>query len=525
MADPLSVASGVAGLISLGLTLCGGLHNYFSAVRDRHQDIETAAQSLALLQSNLFIIHSSTLKLGHRHALSANGVNQGLANCESQLVTLQQMMLDLTRNEGLSTMKGKLRKQMPIAQYPFDQKKLSQLQEQLSKANATLSSFVQNFNLDINIGISEDLRVLKHYTNANDSITHNMLGTIARRLDTISPTVQRTEMEVATISRYVQENPVATISRSPDDVGKPRYLQNSQKEEKVVKRLNDPECTCTNPSSSSIFRQSSYVNRSWGGLVISKQRHTRQRHRPGCIFFSHSLQTAKTTVSYLGLRYWFSRILSLSVTQDYPAGAYSLSFGIQPCSIVESSPAFQALYNLYNKYMNDRTLNIGFDLRKETSALIKNLRTIYKSAAASPFDVDKHGDNIAHKSMRLYRIWLLSWLQLEEIGLENALASLRSLLSYMFDAGVPISASNFYQETILHDLWDPGSLMVFFLLYNFIATLDTSFCCIDICKHRTVVFLGSKTLSDDDLLQVWGKHPEIVEGEPLLAKSFTIIHR
>ncbi|KAL5586040.1 hypothetical protein FOBRF1_015910 [Fusarium oxysporum] len=241
MADPLSVASGVAGLISLGLTLCGGLHNYFSAVRDRHQDIETAAQSLALLQSNLFIIQSSTLKLGHRHALSANGVNQGLANCESQLVTLQQMMLDLTRNEGLSTMKGKLRKQMTIAQYPFDQKKLSQLQEQLSKANATLSSFVQNFNLDINIGISEDLRVLKHYTNANDSITHNMLGTIARRLDTISPTVQRTEMEVATISRYVQENPVATISRSPDDVAKPRYLQNSQKEEKVHPEIVEGE--------------------------------------------------------------------------------------------------------------------------------------------------------------------------------------------------------------------------------------------------------------------------------------------
>ncbi|KAH7196042.1 hypothetical protein DER44DRAFT_673560 [Fusarium oxysporum] len=332
MADPLSVASGVAGLISLGLTLCGGLHNYFSAVRDRHQDIETAAQSLALLQSNLFIIQSSTLKLGHRHALSANGVNQGLANCESQLVTLQQMMLDLTRNEGLSTMKGKLRKQMTIAQYPFDQKKLSQLQEQLSKANATLSSFVQNFNLDINIGISEDLRVLKHYTNANDSITHNMLGTIARRLDTISPTVQRTEMEVATISRYVQENPVATISRSPDDVAKPRYLQNSQKEEKVVKRLNDPEY--------------------------------------------------------------------------------------------------------------------------------------------------KHGDNIAHKSMRV---------------------------SFYSDDFM------LTKSTILHNLWDPGSLMVFFLLYNFIATLDTSFCCIDIRKHRTVVFLGSKPLSDDDLLQVWGKHPEIVE--------------
>jgi hypothetical protein len=146
MADPLSIASGVAGLVSLGLTLCGGLHDYFSAVKDRHRDIETASQSLNLLQSNI-IIQSSTLKLGHRHALSANGVNQGLTNCESQLMTLQQMMLDLTRAEGLSDMKGKLRKQRMIARYPFDQKKLIQLQDQLSKANATLSNFVQNFNL------------------------------------------------------------------------------------------------------------------------------------------------------------------------------------------------------------------------------------------------------------------------------------------------------------------------------------------------------------------------------------------
>ncbi|EXM20487.1 hypothetical protein RAB80_009214 [Fusarium oxysporum f. sp. vasinfectum] len=202
MADPLSIASGVAGLVSLGLTLCGGLHNYFSAVRDRHQDIETAAQSLDLLQSNLFIIQSSTLRLGHRHALSANLVNQGLANCESQLITLQQMMLDLTRDEGLSDIKGKLRKKMMIARYPFDQKKLIQLQDQLSKANVTLSNFVQSFNLNINIGISEDLRILKNHTNANDSITHNMLGTIARRLDIISPAIQQTEPEMATMSRH-----------------------------------------------------------------------------------------------------------------------------------------------------------------------------------------------------------------------------------------------------------------------------------------------------------------------------------
>ncbi|KAK2488323.1 hypothetical protein H9L39_02250, partial [Fusarium oxysporum f. sp. albedinis] len=90
MADPLSIASGVAGLVSLGLTLCNGLHNYLSAVKDRYSDIETATQGLALLQSNICIIQSSTLKLSHRHALAANGVNLGLRNCETQLRALEK---------------------------------------------------------------------------------------------------------------------------------------------------------------------------------------------------------------------------------------------------------------------------------------------------------------------------------------------------------------------------------------------------------------------------------------------------
>ncbi|TVY67625.1 hypothetical protein Focb16_v002264 [Fusarium oxysporum f. sp. cubense] len=511
MADPLSVASGVAGLISLGLTLCGGLHNYFSAVRDRHQDIETAAQSLALLQSNLFIIQSSTLKLGHRHALSANGVNQGLANCESQLVTLQQMMLDLTRNEGLSTMKGKLRKQMTIARYPFDQKKLSQLQAQLYEANATLSNFVQNFNLDINIGISEDLRVLKNYTNANDSITHNMLGTIARRLDTISPVVQRTEMEVAKISRYVQENPVATRSRNPDDVAKPRYLQNSQKEEKVVKRLNDLECTCTDPSSSSIRRQTSYVNRSWVNLVISKEQHTRQRHRPGCIFFSHSLQTSKTTFTYLGLRYWFSRVLSMALTRDYPTGAYSLSFGIQSCNVVESSPAFQAIHDLKVEYHYGGERHHHCDIQEVTAIVIKKLGVIYSSGAASPFDVDDNGNNIAHVCMDFYRNQLQTVHVGQDTNFEAMFELTCSLLFYMFDIGVPITTANFYQQTILYHLCAPHYLSTLPAMYNFIEKLDRSFCVEDVANSETRDWICTGGW-DFKAVQVWDEYPEIAEA-------------
>jgi hypothetical protein len=65
--------------------------------------------------------------------------------------------------------------------------------------------------------------------------------------------------------------------------------------------------------------------------------------------------------------------------------------------------------------------------------------------------------------------------------------------------------------------------MMLFLLYNFIATLDTSFCGTDLGKRKRA-FLGLNGLSSNDFLQVWGKYPEIAEGKPLVAISFPITH-
>ncbi|WKT40183.1 hypothetical protein QSH57_002002 [Fusarium oxysporum f. sp. vasinfectum] len=218
MADPLSIASGVAGLVSLGLTLCNGLHNYLSAVKDRYSDIETATQGLALLQSNICIIQSSTLKLGHRHALAANGVNLGLRNCETQLRALENFVEDLTTAPSLSGAKQKWQKQKMFIRYPFDQKKLFQLQEQLSKANSTLGSFVQSFNLDLNIGISDDLQVLKREIHANDSVTHATLRMISNQLCSISSVGQSTNVGMATSFTLVDDQPVATNKTAAPDL-------------------------------------------------------------------------------------------------------------------------------------------------------------------------------------------------------------------------------------------------------------------------------------------------------------------
>ncbi|KAH6970193.1 hypothetical protein DER45DRAFT_533798 [Fusarium avenaceum] len=215
MADPLSIASGVAGLISLGLTLCNGLQTYFSAIKDRDKDIEIATRDLNLLRFNIKIIESSASKVGNNYSLAGNGVNMGLKNCESQLKTLELLIQDLTSADGLSGTHQKWRKQKMLIRYPFEQKKLAQLQDQLSKANHTLSTFIQTFNLEVNIGMHNSLQIMDKDMRTNDTATIDLLNSISTQLNVIGPTVQRTEMAIATLPIRVRDQTMATNNSHP----------------------------------------------------------------------------------------------------------------------------------------------------------------------------------------------------------------------------------------------------------------------------------------------------------------------
>jgi hypothetical protein len=40
MAEALGIASGIAGIISLGITICSSLNIYFSAIKDRDDNLK-----------------------------------------------------------------------------------------------------------------------------------------------------------------------------------------------------------------------------------------------------------------------------------------------------------------------------------------------------------------------------------------------------------------------------------------------------------------------------------------------------
>ncbi|KAK2690499.1 hypothetical protein QWA68_010314 [Fusarium oxysporum] len=471
MGDPLSIASGVAGLVSLGLTVCNGLHTYFSAIKDRKEDVAIAHQSLALFKFHVFAVQSSAAKLGHRHSPAIDGLQLSLINCEMQLECLETLLNELVPTEDQSLAKEIWRRQKLIAQYPFDRKKLVQLEEYLSRANATLSSFIQALNLDINIRMSDDLEAFKSSLETLDINTQTTLRTITTRLDVIGPKAESSHLEL--LPSRIEDRITTTSTNSivlhqaAVGVGEtktsfngsersfeyltsahstPRYLQNAELEQRLCKKLADMDCTCGASNSKTSNRPASRMYRFWGGLTISRQGDVRANHRPGCIFFQKTRKNiSSTSLTYFGLLTLFSQSFTVSLSQEYYAGPYSVSFGLRPCNIVKSSPALQLFHLLQQSIFEILNPDItSLSPGHIAESFIKELRLIYGSGKASPFDVDQQGNNIAH-------IWLKACLrhfgyqkELKSSGI--AIDATCKMFTYLADIGVPITASNFNQE-------------------------------------------------------------------------------
>ncbi|KAF9772088.1 hypothetical protein IL306_010229, partial [Fusarium sp. DS 682] len=240
MGDPFSISTGIAGLISLGLTLGNGLHTYFSAIKDRHSDIEIAQQSLGLLQFNIYTLRSNQSKIGRRHGLAADGLTLGVINCEAQLRSLEVLLNELTSTEGSTALKQTLRKQKMIARYPFDQKKLVQLQDQLSKANATLNNFLSTLILESVLDISKDMEALKILSEARGTSTQTIPKVMAPQLNIIASKEERGTLDIVSHSARIGEQ-LPTISNDST------ALQQTG--------LNNREIELVSRSSARIFKQ------------------------------------------------------------------------------------------------------------------------------------------------------------------------------------------------------------------------------------------------------------------------------
>jgi hypothetical protein len=140
MAEPLSIASGIAGLLSLGIQVTETLLDFYSAYKHQDTDLAKITHNLENLQSIL-----RSLKV----AIRDNGswtdaqtllqeVAKATQRCDSIIVELQSESQKLRKDQALG-FKGCIQVAGRRAAYPFRRSTLQKLEEDISEIRENIS--------------------------------------------------------------------------------------------------------------------------------------------------------------------------------------------------------------------------------------------------------------------------------------------------------------------------------------------------------------------------------------------------
>jgi ankyrin repeat domain-containing protein 50 len=154
MADPLSIVAGAAGIVSLGLTVCSGLLEYYGSWRDSPSDVVAMCKSLETLTRNFQLLEKKV-----RHPLldheCVERVTESIISCAAGVQKLQSK-LDKMRKVKLGSMSAHLQR----AQYPFRQKTLESLAHTISDLRSNLGLATSTLQLDISTTSFQQLHEL-----------------------------------------------------------------------------------------------------------------------------------------------------------------------------------------------------------------------------------------------------------------------------------------------------------------------------------------------------------------------------
>jgi hypothetical protein len=136
----LGVVSGVAGLISLGITLCKGVLAYYDAFKGSDDAIDKMCLSMEHVGKTLLVI-SSTLTRGNFDRATIIMVETSVRSCTQSLDALAKKLEKIRSVRDDGTWKARLKNAKRQTLYPFKESTLVKMREVCDdlKDNLTLA--------------------------------------------------------------------------------------------------------------------------------------------------------------------------------------------------------------------------------------------------------------------------------------------------------------------------------------------------------------------------------------------------
>lgn len=162
MADPLAIASGIAGLLSLGIQVTQSLVNFYNAYKDQDTDLAKVAQNLDRLQS---IFRALDVAIKERRSQAdtrdlLREVEKAVRKCEEFITELRSEYKKFHKDLA-SGFKDRVKFAGRRAAYPFRKSTLRKLEEDVSDIRENLMFALDVLQVKSQIQIQDGISEVK----------------------------------------------------------------------------------------------------------------------------------------------------------------------------------------------------------------------------------------------------------------------------------------------------------------------------------------------------------------------------
>ena len=131
--EGVAVASSFAGVISLGITVCHGILQYYDSYKDAEDNVKSMYKSVETLTKTFLVLRRS---IGHHggsplfNSASVNRVEESICDCEDGISKLETKLakIKVAKQEGQSRTE-RAKAQIRRAKYPFTKSTLAKLKQ------------------------------------------------------------------------------------------------------------------------------------------------------------------------------------------------------------------------------------------------------------------------------------------------------------------------------------------------------------------------------------------------------------
>lgn len=142
--DPFSVATGSAGLVSLGITICDGLLTYCRTYKSRENDLSSLADHAERLQVFLQVVEKRLRSGPVADASFLATVMECFGACENCVSDVQALNGKYFQSPmaSSSSMRNRSKTVLRKLQYPFEADRFDTLRKQLNDFHSALSGLL-----------------------------------------------------------------------------------------------------------------------------------------------------------------------------------------------------------------------------------------------------------------------------------------------------------------------------------------------------------------------------------------------